>query len=876
MTLKVGSPQFPVEIVTSLAALSTMERVSSTLNSRTKAQWFQAVPAAAAANTVVLSPSDRARRGFEQSWRAHAMNVSGAALSPEFLTVNTFLAKLWSDAQCIGIIEDERALIGEVIEAALWREAVLQTANFTAAEANVIARTMQEAWSIELRYAQGSAPLSLGANAALYAAAKRWITAKLTVRRALTREQLPLVIAQHASRFAALLPKRIVLTPSFAPIPAVETMLDALCAATTCGLTRWQLDASALSTRHNFAHAFDERNAAIEAATRATESAPLVIVVPDLQQTRGAWQRALIAAGVNHNTSLGLKLSDQPYVSSLLRVIEACDAPIDVETLAQALRHPRWARPDAQQRVINARELALLERGQYTANLSAFDVRIDGVESNAQKRSRTQWALTWELIAKSLVSNSPRADSSRFQLEQAYQRASSEWLALDDWLPPLSARAAIVEWTTALAATPFQAEGSDAPVQLLGLLESAGVPFESVWITGMNDEVLPERSRLNPFLLAAWQRSEGIGLGSVDECGHRAARLWQGWAGLSGRVVVSYSHDLAGREMAASPLIKSIGVQSISSSNREVEPVLQLRVDESDVRWAQSRPLSASKLEAQAQCPRRGWAQIRVNARAWPERFDGVPPIVRGKIVHDIAERIGRARMEADTEAFDFEVEYRSLAPWIDAAIGKFSGDASQINASIWAIETVRLHRLFVQFLELESSREQFRVTAVEYDTAFEFDGLQFRLRIDRVESLDDGSLLILDFKTGQVQLKGLKDERLSSPQLPLYAMALRERGLHGVAYAKLADDDVRYLDFASAPITPGKKAPRATPLSFHDALDRWPLQLSTLIEEVKTGNALVAPINGKPTCDFCRLQRLCRIDLRELSAAAEDEASDE
>ena len=50
----------------------------------------------------------------------------------------------------------------------------------------------------------------------------------------------------------------------------------------------------------------------------------------------------------------------------------------------------------------------------------------------------------------------------------------------------------------------------DAPIQVLGVLESAGLEFDALWVSGLTDDVWPMHARPNPFIPPALQRRRGF------------------------------------------------------------------------------------------------------------------------------------------------------------------------------------------------------------------------------------------------------------------------------------------------------------------------------------------------------------------------------
>ena len=58
--------------------------------------------------------------------------------------------------------------------------------------------------------------------------------------------------------------------------------------------------------------------------------------------------------------------------------------------------------------------------------------------------------------------------------------------------------------------TVFQAEAPQAPIQVLGALEAAGMQFDAVWLLGMDDQSWPPSAAPNPLLPARLQRELGM------------------------------------------------------------------------------------------------------------------------------------------------------------------------------------------------------------------------------------------------------------------------------------------------------------------------------------------------------------------------------
>ncbi len=94
--------------------------------------------------------------------------------------------------------------------------------------------------------------------------------------------------------------------------------------------------------------------------------------------------------------------------------------------------------------------------------------------------------------------------------------------------------------------------------------------------------------------------------------------------------------------------------------------------------------------------------------------------------------------------------------------------------------------------------RMPFRVLATEHPLPLEsappsVRDLGLRLRVDRIDELPDGRLLIVDYKTGRAPpaLGDLWGQRPRAPQLPLYAIAGKAEA---IAFAQISAGDIRWI----------------------------------------------------------------------------------
>jgi RecB family exonuclease len=111
-------------------------------------------------------------------------------------------------------------------------------------------------------------------------------------------------------------------------------------------------------------------------------------------------------------------------------------------------------------------------------------------------------------------------------------------------------------------------------------------------------------------------------------------------------------------------------------------------------------------------------------------------------------------------------------------------------------LETQRLLPLLMNFVALDRERASFMVAEAEEDREVKVGPLSVGLKLDRMDELDNGVLLVVDYKTGNVERKSWNPARPADMQLPLYA-TFTGMEIAGIAFAQLSAQDVKYEGLA-------------------------------------------------------------------------------
>ncbi len=193
-------------------------------------------------------------------------------------------------------------------------------------------------------------------------------------------------------------------------------------------------------------------------------------------------------------------------------------------------------------------------------------------------------------------------------------------------------------------------------------------------------------------------------------------------------------------------------------------------------------------------------------------------------------------------------------------------------------LEIRRLVSLVKQWMEIEKMRPEFTVLELEKKSQVNFHGLNLNIRIDRIDELEESSQLIIDYKTGEVNVRKWHGDRPEEPQIPLYAVIHKDEA-NAVAFAGLKRGRLGFTGLSAKPglVDGVKPVSEVDPENAWEKLiTDWEMILSKLAGEYLQGLASVTP--RKDACQYCDLHSLCRIYERNgmLSDSSHDGSSPE
>jgi probable DNA repair protein len=674
---------------------------------------------------------------------------------------------------------------------------------------------------------------------------------------------------------------------------------------------------SEISRRH-FDDTPTELAAAAAWARGALRNAPAIrigVVVPELHRLRAKVARifdewlvpgsALPGRGVEYrpfNISFAQPLSRIAVVGDALLALKLGRARSELAAVGRLLRSPYLrggdqvscarALLDARLRDIGEPEITprtLVARARGAGQLYGGLAAIRALREQAPSRQPlSSWSVFFsEWLARLGWPGERALVSEEFQAVEAFR-------GLLDELAGMGAVAEAVGFDQDLSLLlglaeeySFQPRTDPAPVQILGALETAGLTFDKLWVTGLHDGNWPPAPEPHAFLPALLQRRAGLPQASPEAQLELAQRRVATWIESADQVVLSVPRLEKDEPLRPSPLITVVPLSADEPDNdpdavaygeslQSVAPALEQLDDERGPALADTHISrgGATLIRDQAACPFRAFARWRLGARAVPIAASPLDARIRGNLVHAVLfDFWSQTKTHSALSAFPVQTLRERVALAVDRALEQEQrARPDTLRGSFARAEHQRLCTLVEAWLLLEKERTPFEVVAREKNLEAAFGPLTLSIRPDRIDRLGTGRHLVVDYKTGGTQVKDWFGERPDDPQLALYTLVFESAAdggeVAGAAYATLRRGKLGFNGLAqSEGIAEGMVTLEASRIeAAKDVADWetlkacWRKTLGALAAAFASGEAQVNPKRPRHTCSYCEVKPFCRV----------------
>ena len=620
-------------------------------------------------------------------------------------------------------------------------------------------------------------------------------------------------------------------------------------------------------------------------------------VVPQLNACRGQLLQTFkrYCEPGSFNISSGQRFTDLPMIATAFHILQCRQPVISLTTLNHLLHSPYLVAADeeyASRAHIDAdlREQAeseltlnhackLIQASELTEHAPVFWQALQNLQS--QDVPKTALPSVWARVFLNCLQQfgwpgDVALNSEEYQCLQQWHKLLMKFCQLDVVKSQWSFSEALQGLQQLMRQHLFQVQTGETPIQVLGVLEAAGLPFNALWFMGLDDQTWPAMASPNSYLPLSLQRQLGMPHASADRELAFSQRFLQRFQHSCEHLIVSHSKQHNDEIRQPSPLITDITLVEISELPLAAEYDLAQALfetrdleyfsDETGLPVAEPSELRGGSFifKQQAACPFSAYARFRLRAEPLASTQTGTDPLERGLVLHKALELFWQQTQDHATLcAYSTTQRQAVIERCVDKALKPLQFNRPRLfTARFTQLEQRRLLTLLESWLQFEIHRDAFSVIQQEQWSTIEIAGIPIHMRVDRIDQLQDGSQLILDYKSGKTHINAWFGDRPDEPQLPLYSLINPE--VAGIVFAQVRIDAMGFKGISQVDVgIPGiKMLAELTDeaISWTEQLETWRLTLTDLAKQFLAGDARVDPKSTYQTCTYCAYANLCRI----------------
>lgn len=855
-------------------------------------------------DTVVLTPNRRLSATLHKLYQQYQLQQNQKSWpTPKILPINIWINQLWKDYSQKNHSYPP-LLLNTAQEQSVWEKIILSSKdNEQLIQISETADLARAAWGL-LRQWEVSIEHPLFASSQDYLALQQWVRKYEEICREknwIDAASLPEIIIKNVDKIKF---PSLIMTYGFTEFSPLYNRLLGLAgkrssqaaSVRSSSLSAAEISSQALYKKIGLSDAEHEiQTIACWAKSLHEKDAKASIgcVIPSLDKIRDRVQQIfteVFEAETPFNITAGKSLSTYPIINTALQILSLHKNILSIEAFSHLLTTPfiayaeteriKRAAFDAKLKKNNKNVIHLDKIHETLAkNCPQFAMRLNKLTYDSKQELHSYWANQFSEILLTLGWPGERSlNSEEYQIVETWLNLLGEFASLDYVAGQVSFQQALYTLKKMAGNMQFQPRSPDAPIQVLGMLEAAGMPFDHLWVAGLDDISWPPQPRPNPFIPKRLQRELQMPHATAEREFVFCNTLTQQFMQNSGQVIFSHAEKLDELELQPSPLIRGLPCITFNDLKLKeyINPARKIFASK-EIEWMRDETGpqvgrdekiggGVSVIKQQALCPFKAYSEWRLHAKAMENPQPGMRAKDRGTITHKALELIWNQLQDQTNLVSLSEAELDELIfHSIDTALNSAANSHAEFPKYI-SLEKQRLHGLIRGWLKVEKSRPPFRLITNETSTQCVIGPLSLSVRIDRIDQLQDGSKLIIDYKTGkQNEINCWFGERPEEPQLPIYAL-LDPENISGITFAQIHAVEhcfkgVSHYDVEIRGVKEISQVKKQNSLSWNEQIDEWRKILSKLSNDFHDGLAKVDPKDLIETCKWCALQPLCRIN---------------
>jgi len=456
-----------------------------------------------------------------------------------------------------------------------------------------------------------------------------------------------------------------------------------------------------------------------------------------------------------------------------------------------------------------------------------------------------QWLTVWGWGKGAL-------NSVQFQLFERWASLLDEYRGLSFVQPSVGLNRALDILTQMARDAVFLPKAPASPLLISGLYEAIGQTADHCFLLGMDDHY-PAPVKADAFIPSRLLLAQGYPEASNVSSFEQAQGVIQSLLNGAQTAHISYAKFADHNEQIARNVSAIFRQQTFVASpenthTQSVLVALEAYQDTQGKPWPSAKQAKggAKIFEDQSNCAFKAFITHQLTFRRHDEAEFGLDALDRGNIAHLILQKAWQ-HLQLQSELLNMdELSLTQFCQQIVATvIAENAQQLSDDKLRLLAYEQIRLSSLLKEWLAVDAQRPMpFAVLETEERRNGEYGGIRFQYIIDRLDSLDDGRTLIIDYKTGLAERADWSGERIKKPQLPLYSLALqsaKQNAVSGIAYGKIKRHDSAYIALSDAGVFK-KSSHYETKIEqqWQDSQQRWPSLFDQLAADFLAGKALM------------------------------------
>lgn len=861
-------------------------------------------------DTVILTPNRRLSATLHKMYQQYQLTLNQQTfwLTPQILPINAWIQQLWNDITSKTFLTYP-LLLSISQEQLLWERIILNTKdNEQLLQISETADLARSAWILLMQW-QIDIHHPLFHSSEDYAALHCWIMKFKHLCKEnnyIDAAVLPDHITNHIKSGEIIAPKCIMIYGFTEFSPQLNHLLKT-CEEAGSEIIHITLDENQeKSLRISLLDSDEEIQTLARWAKSIYQKNPgatIGCVIPTLDKIRDRVLQIFSEVFATNDTytvdtqacpfniSAGKSLSQYPIINTALQALSLHKKNISTEILSHILTTPfigegeiervKRAYYDSQLRLdnkssINIETISHEDCHHLAKRLQKF---LSIVEDHRQKNlTHGKWTEVFCEMLTALGWPGERSlNSEEYQVVESWLDLLCSFTALDQVSQPVNLYHALSTLQKMATRAVFQPKSPETTIQVLGILEAAALPFDYLWIAGFDDVSWPPQPKPNPFIPKRIQRDLRMPHATAERELSFCNIITKQFKQSASHVIFSHAEKNEALELQPSPLIKDL--EKIKFQDLQLEDYtppslkifhsknIEILIDDRapEITNAEKIRGGVSIIKQQALCPFKAFAEWRLQAHELESPLPGLRAKDRGNVIHKTLEILwNQLQDHASLVSLDDRALDNLILASVDQALNLVPNSHSELTQYI-SLEKQRLHGLIKEWLKVEKQRPPFKINMNEKAVQFTIGPLPITIRIDRIDELEDGSKLIIDYKTGKNnEISSWFSERPEEPQLPLYSL-LDSDLTSAITFAQVHPGEhyfkgVSHYAIDIKGINPISEIRKATASSWRKQLSQWKSFLTKLSEDFYHGDARVDP-KDEQTCEWCQLKSLCRIN---------------